>query len=303
MGNSVSHCEPEIVAVRDEASKQQRDTREERRRSLSLRLRGKKPRRRRKQLDCGGAEEENDSSSATLLPLARGFSPPFSRRQQTQNDVLLSFCGVECRAEQQNVARGRGISRVFASFLRRRPFFFLLHALLAFSPSSSARSLFFHLPLSSPESTLERDSLVCASGEFDECETGRESVRLNEREENALEFFFLPPSCLLDLNLFSKKKLFRPPPSRPSRTPSKLSRTLSPTPSRTKRMLLPPPWLKKQPRRRKRPPPPLPRSRSRPRRTTRASRRPTSRGTATRATTSTTDVWRRRAKRTRSANS
>ena len=184
--------------------------------------------------------------------------------------------------------------------LRRRPFFWLFHALSSLSlllPLSVLQSL-----SSARGRARERTARWYTKGERKRKNSeAAEREEIGEEGKKSLVFFlfstsFSPKTSFFSLSLPPRQTTSRPPPprrsrmpSRPSRTPSRTSKTPSSTPSRRP--------LQKNPRLHPS------RSRSGPPRTTRASRRPTSRGTATRATTSTTDAWRRRARRTRSASS
>lgn len=99
MGNSVSHCEPEIVAVRAPPwmtkQLQRWQRRGEGRCSLSspptMDDDGKKE---EKTLSLGCGCGDSDSARASLL-LPR-LSSPFSRRHRARHDVLSSNCVVAC---------------------------------------------------------------------------------------------------------------------------------------------------------------------------------------------------------------
>jgi hypothetical protein len=270
------------------------------------------------------AAATGDSSlSPRPLSLSAPFSRlflPFSPRQRALVDVSATIAWLLAQENRKTSLADARFHSLFCHFSAPSPFFSSL------ASSCSPFSFFsFCCPLlhRPPFFTHLRGSSQRAASRWcaEEVEA-RMSERAGRERETVERFgvafsssfsffsFFLssssrPPHSLsqpLPHNHHHHQSRPPPPrqsrtPSRPSKTPSRTSRTPSSTPSRRS-----PEGTTRRRKKPKRPPLLRPRSQCRPRRTTRASRRPTSRGTATRATTSTTDAWRRRARRTRSAS-
>ena len=102
MGNSVSHCEPEIVAVRipspweDEAAAASKERGDALASFGATTTMGKKKKKKKKKsLDCYGCGG-NESARPPLHTLLSLLLAPFSRHHRAQHDVLSSSCVVAC---------------------------------------------------------------------------------------------------------------------------------------------------------------------------------------------------------------